>query len=513
MPELNDTLIGAPADSALPATIREPIRGEPATPPVGNVVHRPRGSRHGVGPITDWERRYRSTVIAADVTVIVAGVAASAVALTMLDGSLTAAAFAIPVAAALVAAIGSRRAWQASALGQGVEEYRRLGIGLFTGAVVVAMLGALLDDVDARPWVYVVTPALGATMLTGRYLLRRGLHHARRQGRCMLPVVAAGSTDSVRDLIARCRDDSHVGWHVQAACIVDQPNAEGEIDGVPVVGGLDTLADTARRGGYRIVAVTPDAYWTASTLRNLAWDLEGTSAELVVAPVLMDVGRPRLRVSGVLGMPMLQLSQPTFTGWQRLVKEAIDRVSAAGLLVLFSPVLVTIALAVKLSGRGPVFYCQRRVMRDGESFRMWKFRTMRVGADRERQAIAQDDEGAGPLFKMRRDPRVTKVGRILRRYSLDELPQLFNVLCGQMSLVGPRPPLPEESRTYDPDVGRRLLVKPGMTGLWQVSGRSDLSWEESVRLDLRYVEEWSLTLDAMILWKTARAVLAGKGAY
>jgi exopolysaccharide biosynthesis polyprenyl glycosylphosphotransferase len=234
---------------------------------------------------------------------------------------------------------------------------------------------------------------------------------------------------------------------------------------------------------------------------------------MVVAPVLMEVAGPRLHVSGVLGMPLLRVSAPAFTGGRRIVKEVFDRVGSAIMLTLLLPLLIAVSVGIVLDDRGPVFYRQRRVGRGGESFNMWKFRTMVKDADRRRSDLVECNDGAGPLFKMRKDPRVTRLGMLLRRYSLDELPQLFNVLAGRMSLVGPRPPLPEETATYGPDVRRRLLVKPGLTGLWQVSGRSDLSWAEAIRLDLRYVEDWSLALDAAILWKTLRAVVSGSGAY
>ena len=230
-------------------------------------------------------------------------------------------------------------------------------------------------------------------------------------------------------------------------------------------------------------------------------------------PVKIKKTGPRLNVTGVLGMPLLRVTAPMFTGGHRFVKEVVDRCGAAFLLTLFSPLLLVIALAVKLGDHGPIVYKQRRIGKDGESFTMLKFRTMVPDADRIRRQLEQDNEGSGPLFKLKRDPRVTRVGGLLRRYSLDELPQLFNVLGGRMSLVGPRPPLPEETKKYAPDARRRLLVKPGLTGLWQVSGRSDLTWAESIRLDLRYVEDWSLALDLLILWKTFRAVVAGQGAY
>jgi exopolysaccharide biosynthesis polyprenyl glycosylphosphotransferase len=196
-----------------------------------------------------------------------------------------------------------------------------------------------------------------------------------------------------------------------------------------------------------------------------------------------------------------------------VIKGIFDRIGAFLIIALCLPVMTLAALAIMIDSRGSAFYTQRRVGKDGREFTIVKFRTMVRDADRRKATLAKKNEGAGVLFKMRKDPRVTRVGAILRRYSIDELPQLFNVLTGSMSLVGPRPPLPEETARYEPDMRRRLLVKPGLTGLWQVSGRSDLPWEEAVRLDLRYVEDWSLALDAMILWKTFRAVLGGQGAY
>jgi exopolysaccharide biosynthesis polyprenyl glycosylphosphotransferase len=213
----------------------------------------------------------------------------------------------------------------------------------------------------------------------------------------------------------------------------------------------------------------------------------------------------------VTGLPLLHVEQPRFSGGRRIVKATFDRVVALTAIVLLAPVLIGIALAIRITTRGPALFRQQRIGRDGTPFTMYKFRSMVIDAEDLRDQL--DSERDGPMFKVRADPRVTGVGRWLRRYSLDELPQLFNVLNGSMSLVGPRPPLPGEVATYDGDVHRRLLVRPGVTGLWQVSGRADLSWDESVRLDLRYVDNWSLAADLLILWKTGRAVLQGSGAY
>ncbi|SDW33073.1 Undecaprenyl-phosphate galactose phosphotransferase, WbaP/exopolysaccharide biosynthesis polyprenyl glycosylphosphotransferase [Amycolatopsis xylanica] len=464
-------------------------------------------------PSTAWEAHYRAWVIGADVLATLVVIAISAAIIDKLELHNM---HAIGTIAAVLCALPASRAWSQRVLGEGAEEYRRLGRGLVTAAVLVALGGLLFGALDVQPWVFIVVPVIALITFPQRYLLRQVLHRQRRQGRCLLPVMAAGAPDTVADLIGRTRTEPHVGWRVEAACTFSGTGAErdtGEVDGVPVVGRLDELAEHVRRGGYRVVAVTADQYWTPQRLQQLAWDLEGTSAEMVVAPVLMEVAGPRLNVSSVLGMPLLRVTAPRFTGGRRLVKEFVDRCASALLLTVLSPLLLMIALAIKLNDRGPVIYKQRRIGRDGASFTMFKFRTMITDADKVRKTLEKDNEGAGPLFKMRKDPRITKVGSMLRRYSLDELPQLFNVLYGRMSLVGPRPPLPEETKKYGSDARRRLLVKPGLTGLWQVSGRSDLTWDQSIRLDLRYVEDWSLALDMVILWKTVRAVVGGEGAY
>ncbi|SNR52127.1 exopolysaccharide biosynthesis polyprenyl glycosylphosphotransferase [Haloechinothrix alba] len=496
---------GAAATGSMPDTVHDPA-------PV-DLAH---GSRRGKGPGLDWERRYRATVVAGDVLLVLALGAVCAVGAAFGAWQTMRPEMAVVAVLAMLTALPARRAWAESVLDEGVEEYRAVIVGTCTAAVVIALIGTFLPDTDVRPWVFVVVPTMGVLLLVSRYVLRQLLHRARRSGACLLPVLAAGDVASVRELIARTREHPHVGWRVEAACVVaqDRERDVGEIDGVPVIGGYDTLTDHVRNGGYRVVAVAPAAYWTSDRLQHLAWNLEGTPAELAVAPTLMDVGGTRLNVTGILGLPMLRVTQPAFTGAGRLFKEVADRVGAAALLMLAAPLMLAIAVAVKLDDGGPVFYRQRRVKRDGAMFTIWKFRTMRTGADAEWAALAaRENDSDGPLFKLRGDPRVTRAGAVLRRFSLDELPQLLNVLGGSMSLVGPRPALPEETQAYGPVVGRRLLVKPGMTGLWQVSGRSDLSWQEAVRLDLRYVDDWSPALDLMILWKTARAVLHGKGAY
>ncbi len=468
-------------------------------------------------PAIDWEQRYRRTVIIGD-TVATAFVVA---AIGNVFGARDAANWhekwgilAFGTELLVLGALAVSRSWAPAVLGQGAEEFRRLGRSLFAATVVLALGGIALTSRNIKLWIFVAIPAIALVTIPARYLLRLWLHKQRKEGRCLRPVLAAGSLATVRDLITRTRKFPHLGWRVDAVCTTDGPLLDGEqLDGVPVVGRLADVASHVRRDGYRVVAVTPDPHWSPDRLQRLAWNLEGSDAEMVVAPVLMEVAGPRLHVDAVLGIPLLRVSMPTFTGGRRAVKGVVDRIGATFLLVLFAPLMAFVALLVMVDSRGGAFYRQRRVGKDGREFTILKFRTMVSGADRARADLADRNEGAGLLFKLRRDPRVTRVGAVLRRYSIDELPQLLNVLTGSMSLVGPRPPLPEESAAYGPDIRRRLLVKPGLTGLWQISGRSDLSWEEAVRLDLRYVEDWSLALDTVILWKTLRAVVYGQGAY
>ncbi|MEU6819781.1 sugar transferase [Streptomyces atriruber] len=468
-------------------------------------------------PATEWEQRYRRTVITSD-TVATAFVVA---AIGIFFGARDAANWhekwgilAFGTEILVLAALAMSRAWAPSVLGQGAEEFRRLGRSLFTAVVVLALGGIALTSRNIKLWIFVAIPAIGLLTMTARYLLRLRLHKQRQDGRCLRPVLAAGSPATVMDLINRARKFPHLGWRVEAVCTVDGLGPDGDhLDGVPIIGALADVAGHVRRDGYRVVAVTPDPHWSPDRLQRLAWNLEGSDAEMVVAPVLMEVAGPRLHVDAVLGIPLLRVSMPTFTGGRRVVKGVVDRLGAAILLMLFAPLMLLVGVLVLADSRGGALYRQRRVGKDGREFTIFKFRTMVTGAHNARAQLADRNEGAGLLFKLRRDPRVTRVGAVLRRYSIDELPQLFNVLTGSMSLVGPRPPLPEESAAYGPDIRRRLLVKPGLTGLWQISGRSDLPWEEAVRLDLRYVEDWSLALDTVILWKTLRAVIHGQGAY
>ncbi|MFW3170542.1 sugar transferase [Geodermatophilus sp. CPCC 206100] len=397
--------------------------------------------------------------------------------------------------------------------GTGSDEYRAVGKA---GFALLAVLGFLTyaTGVDlGRELVVGAVPALTVVTLLSRVTARCVLRRLRTRGWCTKRVVVVGRGTAVLELVDRVRREHYAGMDVVALCVTpDDRNRVRGVAGVPV-GGLDDVLAVAAEHGADTIAVTSASETAAEYLRRLSWQLEGTGIELLVAPGLVEVAGPRLHIRPLEGLPLLTVEQPRFAGWQRVVKGTLDRVAAALAIVVLAPLLLGIAVAVTATSPGPVLYRQERVGVNGQAFTMLKFRSMVVGADRQVDALRADNISDGLLFKMKVDPRVTAVGRLLRRLSLDELPQLFNVLGGSMSLVGPRPPLPGEVARYDTSVSRRLLVKPGLTGLWQISGRSDLPWEEAVRLDLRYVENWSLAMDTLILAKTARAVLSRSGAY
>jgi exopolysaccharide biosynthesis polyprenyl glycosylphosphotransferase len=412
-----------------------------------------------------------------------------------------------------VAAMLVARSYEERFLWVGPEEFRRVA---FAAVMLLAAVGtvswAFRLEV-ARGFVVIALPLAAALTLLQRYAQRQWLHRARRHGRYLQTTILVGHRGSVAALDEQIDREAYHGYRVIGCCLpADQydPSADA-FNGLPVLGGLDEVARVVAQYEVDTVAVLPCPELDGPALRRLGWELEKTQAELLLAPAVTEIVGPRVRIRPVCGLPLLHMERPELRGVRRLTKSVFDRTAASLGLVFLSPLLLGIALAVKVTSRGPVFFRQERVGRDGQTFPMLKFRSMVVGADRMVETL--ENEGNGVLFKMKDDPRVTSVGKLLRRYSLDELPQLLNVVRGEMSLVGPRPPLPSEVGRYGFDMHRRFLVKPGLTGLWQVSGRSDLSWDDSVRIDVRYVENWSLTFDFMILWKTVGAVLRGSGAY
>ena len=471
-----------------------------------------RVERRAARRLTTWSRDYLRQVALADLACGVVGVFMAA---QLRFGSnvtpmYLALSLALPVL--WVAALWLAGAYDVRFIGTGSDEFRKVlnaGIGL-TAAVAIFSYAINLEL--SRAYVVIALPALTVFDILARFALRKRLVWRRMHGKCMHSVVAVGHELAVADLVTELGRDGYHGLNVVGACVV-QPGELDELAGVPVYGGLDDITAAVKAFGADTVAVTACPEMNGVRLRGLAWELEKTGTDLCVSPALLDVAGPRTTIRPTAGLTLLHVDHPQLTGFRLVLKGLFDRCAAAAALIMLAPVMAVLAATVWLHDRGPALFTQVRVGKDGHMFRIYKFRTMVVDAEKRRPELLGDNDLDGVLFKLREDPRITPVGAHLRRWSFDELPQLFNVFLGHMSLVGPRPALPDEAAVYAEYVRRRLMVKPGLTGLWQVSGRSDLSWDESVRLDLRYVENWSFALDLQIIWKTISVLLRGSGAY
>ena len=479
--------------------------------PVVAVDRRPRvASRE----IVTWTRSYlRRAVLTDGVCSLVAG--GLALYLRFMGQGhlpLSCLAFTVALPGLWCGSVALAGGYDARFFGVGSDEFRRVLNAAVCLAAGVAIASYALKIEVARGYVVIALPCVAAFDLAARYRLRKHLHRQRIQGSCMQRVIAVGHAPAVADLVATLQRDKYNGLSVVGACLAGRTMLH-EIAGVPVCGGLGSVAAAVDRLGADTVAVLACPEMSGIRLRELAWELETSGTDLCVAPALIDVAGPRTTIRPVAGLPLLQLDHPELAGGKQVIKSVFDRLAAGLALLMLAPLIVVIAIAILLDDHGPVFFRQTRIGRDGRAFQIVKFRTMVVDAEQRKVQLEALNEGAGVMFKMRKDPRVTRAGGLLRRYSLDELPQLFNVLVGDMSLVGPRPALPGEAAMYGDHMRRRLVVKPGITGLWQINGRSDLPWDEAVRLDIRYVENWSLALDLQILWKTWSAVIHGFGAY
>jgi exopolysaccharide biosynthesis polyprenyl glycosylphosphotransferase len=461
---------------------------------------------------TPWRRTYVRRVALADLG---AAVVAAATALGARFGSGVSGKYLV-VAAALpvlwMIAVRVAGGYEMRFLGAGSDEFRRVlnAAVILTSALILVSYS--VNTELSRAYLAISMSVVVTLDMLARFALRKRLHKVRARGECMSSVVAVGHAPAVERLVSELRREPHHGLQVVAACLAGK-SAASEVAGVPVVGDLDAAADVVRNIGAGTVAVLSCPEMDGVKLRTLAWQLEKTGTDLYVAPALLDVAGPRTTIRPTAGLTLLHVDHPQLSGPGQVIKDLFDRLVAVLALLALSPLMLAIAFAIWLSDKGPVLFTQTRVGKDGRTFKIYKFRTMVVDAEALQAELRQKNEFDGVLFKIRRDPRITPVGARLRKWSLDELPQLFNVLLGEMSLVGPRPALPDEAAKYADHVRRRLVVKPGLTGMWQVNGRSDLSWDETVRLDLRYVENWSLALDLQILWKTIAVMLRGSGAY
>lgn len=469
-----------------------------------------------------WLRRYRRGLVLID---LVTALAALAVSYLIRFGPAspgdrfdTALISLLPFA--WIAVIALNHGYEARFVGVGAAEFQRIFHSFLHLTALVAFASFVTQADLARGFVLVALPLALCFDVLGRYAARKWLHRQRAAGKAMKSVLIVGDADAVASFTTVLVRDRHAGMRVVGACVPSEVVADthtvetlSSVD-VPLLGDVDSVVGAVKYSGADTVAVVSSGRIGPEKLRWISWQLEGSATELVVSPGLIEVAGPRLHIQPVAGLPLLHVEEPELTGFRRVLKSGFDRGVAATALLCLAPIFIGILLAVRFSSSGPALFRQVRVGRNGRTFTMLKFRSMYTDAEQRLAAIREhNDHGEGVLFKMRNDPRVTSVGRWLRKFSLDELPQLINVVNGSMSLVGPRPPLPSEVARYEAHVHRRFLVKPGVTGLWQVSGRSTLAWDESVRLDLRYVENWSIAGDLQILWKTVFAVVRGTGAY
>lgn len=469
-----------------------------------------------------WERRYRTLLRISDsAVVLLACLLASALSLLATSPRILAEdpglLVRVPLSTALIwmLALSLFNTREAAIMGVGVTEYKRVAhaTGLAFGALAIAFL--LFEWEGIRTQLYFALPAGILALVWTRWLWRRWLCRQRAVGRYASRTVIVGAREEVEYALRTLGHEGRLGYKVVGTAILDESPSALVVDDhiYPVFTGSAPLRDTAHflRADTILVAGQPSG--DPTFVKRIAWELEGTAAEVVLSSRLADVAGPRMSLRPVEGMPLIHVRIPRFDGGAYLLKRGLDVIVALLALIAFAPFGVIIACAIAIDDPGPVFFRQSRVGRDGHDFRMLKFRSMRVDAEKQLAALRATNEGSGPLFKLKHDPRVTRVGRVLRKYSLDEVPQFWNVLRGDMSVVGPRPPLPDEVSMYDTAVSRRLYIKPGITGPWQVGGRSDLSWDESVRLDLRYVENWSVFEDLQIMWRTVKVMVSPEGAY
>ncbi|GGD00053.1 exopolysaccharide biosynthesis polyprenyl glycosylphosphotransferase [Tersicoccus solisilvae] len=468
-----------------------------------------------------WVRRYRFGLLAMDTALVFAGILGTQLMLhpEVFTGRMLRPeqmAQALVVFAVWMALLALFRSRDRQILGVGSEEYKAVvnAGAAAIGATAVLFLAFQADS--SRGYVFAGIPVATGALLVERWIARRWLTWHRKDGYFLSKVVVLGSHEDVEYVVARIAKKSGAVFKVVAA-VVEDADVTGRLRvddaSIPVFSQVQNIPAVVARYGADAVIVAGQLAAGSSFIRELGWELEKSSTQLVVASSLTNVAGPRIRFRPVEGLPLMHVDLPNFTGSRHVLKRTMDIVLATLALLVLTIPMALIALLITRDSPGPALFRQVRVGRNGTSFTMLKFRSMVQTAEQDLAALREQNEGAGVLFKLKNDPRVTRIGGLLRRTSLDELPQIINVLRGDMSLVGPRPPLPSEVAAYHGHTHRRLFIKPGITGLWQVNGRSDLDWEESVRLDLYYVENWSLLGDLMIMWQTVKVMLNKNGAY
>ncbi|GAA1998025.1 sugar transferase [Microbacterium ulmi] len=485
----------------------------PASTGVTSVPYQPR--------TLAWYARLVTGIVAGDVAAIVTSLLVGSIVRfgPVSDWSTSSALYAIAAAAVAVVwlfALSGAKSRAKRIIGEGLTEYQRVTNATLVAFGCVAIVCYLARFDFARGYIALAMPLGWTLLLANRFAWRSILLRLRREGRCLTGAMVVGSPDDVDLTVTQLRSNLAAGYRPAAVSLTSplddaRPSVRARLAGLPCVPYAEVVEAT-RTSRMRALMLAGDLPGGRERIRQLGWALENSDAELILVSRLTDVAGPRIHLRPVAGLPMVHVQLPQYSGFNHSLKRAFDIVAASLGLILLAPLLAVIAISVRRDG-GKALFRQQRVGVGGTTFTMLKFRSMVVDAEERRAELEALSDGNGVLFKMRSDPRVTPVGRRLRRSSLDELPQLWNVLRGDMSLVGPRPPLAREVEQYEGNETRRLLSKPGITGLWQVSGRSDLTWEESVRLDLYYVENWSFTGDLLLILRTLIQLFTHDGAY
>jgi exopolysaccharide biosynthesis polyprenyl glycosylphosphotransferase len=510
-------LEGSPSSTSsarsIPGTGDHSLMSEPETSPPypSSATSRP----------DDWRSRYRAFLTLSDLLVLVWVVFGTQIAWlgadadlnlrsVMIFGDLSYWAFSVGLIAAWMAALALNDSRSYRVIGTGTEEYRRVLVASLVLFGAIGIAAYLLQIEVARGFLLISLPFGIAMLVVERWLWRNWLSVKRSNYEYSARVLLIGSDVSVAQIAFELLRNRSAGYAVVGACV---PNAAvaGTIDGtdIPIMGSVSSVERALEATHADTVIITSTDELPPSKVKQISWALEAGKQHLVLAPSIVDIAGPRLHTRPVAGLPLIHVETPRFSTGQRVAKRTLDAAAAAAGLIVLAPFLLILAILIGTSSPGPVLFRQRRVGLRGREFTMLKFRSMVADAEARLDDLrAKQDSGNAVLFKMANDPRVTPIGRFMRKFSLDEFPQLFNVLTGSMSLVGPRPPLPSEVAQYEAYVHRRFLVKPGITGTWQVSGRSTLSWEDSVRLDLSYVENWTLVGDLIIIARTLKAMVA-----
>lgn len=500
-----------------------PLTRRPRPHAVGDHSGRTEVDQVGVLSGAPWAKRFRSRLRATDIAIILTAVTLALLArfdaghATIAVGPFHASYWLISalIIATWIATLSAFHTRDSRIVGVGATEYKQV-INASAVAFGILAISFLIFQVDIARGFFILALPLGvAGLVIERWFWRKWLLRQRHYGHYLARAIVLGSRKDIEYVVEQIEHKTGAAYHVVGAALENgsgRPITAGNRM-VPVVSDFSHVAAAAGVLGADTVIVAGQPRGGSAFIRSLGWELENTMADLVLSSRLTDVAGPRIHFRPVEGLPLIHVEIPHFEGAKHALKRILDIAASAVALVVLIPVFATIALLVKLDSPGPVLFRQERCGRNEKTFRMLKFRSMVKTAERDLAGLADNNEGNGVLFKLRDDPRVTRIGRFIRKYSLDELPQLWNVLVGDMSLVGPRPPLPTEVECYESHVHRRLYIKPGLTGMWQVNGRSNLSWEDSVRLDLYYVENWSLTGDLMIIWRTFKTVLKPNGAY